>query len=141
MLKSKKIFISKSGEIYLLTGSRSIVYYLKDFSAESQVVTGKETSMLYQLIEYQGQIIGGNNDGLVRFIDNRFVQIEDLDFLVWSLMADRKKIWIGTEKGIATYSDEETTFNSSLYSKYAVNSIFPAADPNFIWLGTNKNRD
>lgn len=136
--KFERVFISKKGEVFMLTGSRGIVYYFKDFASKPRIIAGKETSMLYQLIEHQGEIIGGNNNGLVRFVDNRFVQIKKLGYPIWTLMKDKDKIWIGTEKGLGTFSDDKITLLSSGFPNYVINSIYPANNPNYIWLGTNK---
>ena len=134
----ENIFISKKGEIFLLTGLSGNIYYLKDFNAEPELIQNSATSSVYQLAEYEGKIYGGNNSGIILFDKDQFRLLEDLDCSVWSLVNDEDKLWVGSDCGLGYYQDGVyTPVNFTTRSNIVVKSIFPARNRNYLWLGTN----
>ncbi len=159
VLKSKKfkstlfhledIFITKNGEIFLLTGSSGIVYYLKNFKSDIVTIENINTSLLSQLTEYDNKIIGANNTGLVIFDSITFKPFKQIHFHTWALKLDSVKqaeqnnytkfIWIGTQNGLARYINDSLEFvNNDLFSETLVTAIEHAENPDMIWVGTDK---
>ncbi|NOZ33793.1 MAG: transporter substrate-binding domain-containing protein [Chlorobi bacterium] len=159
IIKSKKfknplfhlndIFISSDNKIFLLTGSAGIVYYLKDFNSDLIHIENKNTTLLTQLTEYNNQIIGANNTGLVVFDSITFKPLKQLNYHTWALRLDsiKKKdaetytkfIWIGTQNGLAKYMNDSLSFvNNNILSGTLVTAVEHAENPDMMWIGTDK---
>ncbi len=136
----ENIFITGQGEIFLLTGINGIIYYFPDFNSEPAELKNRYTSNIFQLIELNGRVIGGNNTGFVSFNGEAFELLQESDCSIWSLHMEDDKIWVGTDCGIGLVTGnrfdemELTTFDRALVIK----SILPAKNRNYLWLGTNK---
>ena len=159
IIKSKKfknplfhlndIFISSKNEIFLLTGSAGIIYYLKNFNSDLQIIENKNTTLLTQLTEYNRKIIGSNNTGLVVFDSITFKPLKQINYHTWALRLDSVKnknnenytkfIWVGTQNGLAKYMNDSLTFvNNKLFSETLITAIEHAENPDMMWLGTDK---
>ena len=136
----ESVFVTSSGEIFLLTGINGIIYYFPNFHSTPLQLKNRFTANIFQLIELDGHIIGGNSTGFVVFNGTNFEQLEETDCSVWSLRKEGNKVWVGTDCGIGLVHDgrfdqlELSTFDRDLVIK----SIIPARNRNYIWLGTNK---
>jgi ligand-binding sensor domain-containing protein/serine phosphatase RsbU (regulator of sigma subunit)/ABC-type amino acid transport substrate-binding protein len=136
----ENIFVTSKGEIFLLTGINGIIYYFPDFYSRPRELKNKYTANIFQLIELNGRVIGGNNSGFVVFNGEQFELLQETECSIWSLYLDEDKIWVGTDCGIGLIREsrfdqmELTTFNREMMIK----SILPAKNRNYLWLGTNK---
>jgi serine phosphatase RsbU (regulator of sigma subunit)/ligand-binding sensor domain-containing protein len=134
------ILITEEGEIFLLTGINGIIYYFRDFYSQAIELKNKYTANIFQLLEINGKVIGGNNSGFVNFNGEEFELLHKSDCSIWSLYKDRDQIWVGTDCGIGLVSEgrfdqmELFAFDREMMIK----SILPAKNRNFLWLGTNK---
>jgi len=139
-LSLENIFISSRGEIFLLTGINGIIYYCRDFYSQPVPLKNRFTSNIFQLIEYEGNIIGGNSSGIVRFNGGEFELLSSLACNVWSLYADNDILFIGTDCGMGIvragrFDQAEIT---PLDRNLVIKAIQPAKNRNYVWLGTNK---
>jgi len=130
------IFISSKEEIFLLTGLDGIIYYFKSIDSEPIAIENGATSLVYQLVEFNSEIIGTNNTGLVIFNRNTFDRLEDLNFFVWTLYAVGDRLWVGSDIGLGYYKNYK--YFSDMEIAGGVNAIVPAYDKNKIWVGTNQ---
>jgi len=136
----ENIFVTSEGEIFLLTGINGIVYYFPDFYSSPRELKNKYTANIFQLIELNGKVVGGNNSGFVTFNGEQFELIQETECSIWSIHMEGDNIWVGTDCGIGLVRDsrfeqmELTTFDREMMIK----SILPAKNRNYLWLGTNK---
>jgi len=134
------IFVTSKGEIFLLTGVDGIIYYFPDFYSPPRELKNKFTANIFQLIELNGKVFGGNNAGFVAFNGEQFELVQETECSIWSLYREGDKIWVGTDCGIGLVTDSRfdqmalSTFDRALMIK----SILPAKNRNYLWLGTNK---
>jgi ligand-binding sensor domain-containing protein/serine phosphatase RsbU (regulator of sigma subunit)/ABC-type amino acid transport substrate-binding protein len=140
LLGLENILITRSGEIYLLTGINGTIYYFPSFHGAMKVLSEKRTSNVFQLIEYKDQVIGGNSNGLVAFSEGNLSTLSPIDCNVWSLCADGDQLWIGTNCGLGLVRGED--FSNIRFvqagNSTVIKAILPAKNRNYIWLGTNK---
>jgi len=136
----ENIFVSSEGEIFLLTGINGIIYYFPDFYSPPRALKNKYTANIFQLIELNGRVVGGNNAGFVAFNGEQFELVQETECSIWSLYMEGDDLWVGTDCGIGHVKDsrfdqmELSTFDRALMIK----SILPAKNRNYLWLGTNK---
>ncbi len=134
------IFVTSKGEIFLLTGINGIIYYFSDFYSIPREMKNKFTANVFQLIELNGKVVGGNNSGFVAFNGEQFELLHKTECSIWSLHVEGNNLWVGTDCGIGLVKDsrfeqmEITTFDREMMIK----SILPAKNRNYLWLGTNK---
>ncbi len=132
-------YMSSKQEIFLLTGGNGIIYYLKDFYSQPQAIENNSTTLVYQLLEFDGKIMGGNNSGLIFFNLETFKREKSLDYTVWSLCIVDDKLYVGTENGMGIYSEGEFTMLDIDFPSNAINSIVRDINDNkHLWVGTNK---
>jgi ligand-binding sensor domain-containing protein/serine phosphatase RsbU (regulator of sigma subunit)/ABC-type amino acid transport substrate-binding protein len=134
------IFVTKKGEIFLLTGINGVIYYFPDFYSQPRELKNKYTANVFQLIEMDGRVIGGNATGFVVFNGNEFEMLHESDCTIWSLHLEDDRLWVGTDCGIGLV--KEGRFDeielSSIGHEIVIKSILPAKNRNMLWLGTNK---
>jgi serine phosphatase RsbU (regulator of sigma subunit) len=134
------VFVTKKGEIFLLTGINDIIYYFPDFYSQPTELKNKFTANIFQLIEIDGQVIGGNSAGFVTFNGTDFELLHETDCNLWSLHLENDKLWVGTDCGIGLV--KEGRFGemelSPIGPEMVIKSILPAKNRNYLWLGTNK---
>ena len=135
----EKVFVSKQGEIFLLTGINGIIYYFKNFTSEPVAIENSNTSNIFQLVEYQNEIIGGNKNELVTFRDGDFIKTNEIDCNIWSLFSSGHQLWIGTECGLGLFEGGEyVSINlGSEQQNVSVKAIRQALNKYKLWLGTN----
>jgi len=136
----ENIFVNSKGEIFLLTGINGIIYYFPNFYSQPSELKNKYTANIFQLIEMNGRVIGGNNSGFVEFDGTDFKLLHKTDCSIWSLYAEDHNIWVGTDCGIGLVKDMrfEQMELSSFDREMMIKSIHPAKNRNYLWLGTNK---
>ena len=136
----ENIFVTSKGEIFLLTGINGVIYYFPNFYSQPSELKNKYTANIFQLIEKDGLVIGGNNTGFVVFNGSEFELLQKTECSIWSLYLEGQHIWVGTDCGIGLVKDsrfgqmELSTFDREMMIK----SIYPAKNRNYLWLGTNK---
>lgn len=136
----ENLFVTSKGEIFLLTGINGIIYYYPNFHSKPLELKNKYTANIFQLIEMDGKVIGGNNSGFVIFNGNEFELLQKTECNIWSLYLENNQIWVGTDCGIGLVKDgrfgqmELSAFDREMMIK----SILPAKNRNYLWLGTNK---
>ncbi len=136
----ENVFISSSGEIFLLTGVNGVIYYLEDFYSMPVPLKNKNTSNVFQLAEYHGEIVGGNNTGIIRFTGDEFVSVIETDCNIWSIHPSDTTLWIGTDCGLGRINNgnfdylEMITYDDNIVIK----NIVAANNKNYLWVGTNK---
>ena len=136
----ENIFVTSKGEIFLLTGINGVIYYFPDFYSRPRELKNSFTANIFQLMEWKGKVIGGNNTGFVVFNGEQFELMQGTECTIWSLYREEDKIWVGTDCGIGLVKDgnfdqmELTTLDNEIMIK----SILPAKNRNYLWLGTNK---
>jgi len=134
----QKIFISSKDEIFLLTGLNGVVYYLKDFTSEPRVLSNKSTSLIHQLAEFNGKLVGGNNTELVSFNGVNFETLLETGDIIWSVCPDGDILWIGTDKGLAFYEKDEYHEVDVELPNQLITAIKPDNNSTHLWLGTNE---
>ncbi|MCK4746137.1 MAG: hypothetical protein KAT15_03840, partial [Bacteroidales bacterium] len=136
----ENIFVTGKGEIFLLTGINGIIYYFPSFYGKSLQLKNKYTANIFQLIDLDGRVIGGNSAGIVAFNGTEFELLQKTDCNVWSLQKDGEKVWVGTDCGIGLVRDGrfDQVELSSFDRELVIKSILPAKNRNYLWLGTNK---
>jgi len=136
----ENIFITGKGEVFLLTGINGIIYYFPDFYSQVRELKNKYTANILQLIEMDGNVIGGNNSGFVIFNGNEFELLQKTECSIWSLYQEGSQIWVGTDCGIGLVKESrfEQMELSAFDREMMIKSILPAKNRNYLWLGTNK---
>jgi len=139
LLGIENIFVSDDEGIFLLTGLNGIVYHLEDFNSEPVSIQNKQSTSIYQLIEYEGDILGGNKNDVMVFENGDFNALFDINCNIWSLCELDDILWIGTDCGLWRYALEEAEHIVADFpgSNTVVKSILPARNRNYLWLGTN----
>ena len=133
----ENIFVSSQNELFLLTGLVGNIYYLENFKSEPVTLSNNSTSLVYQLVEYDDMIVGGNKTGLVSFNGNDFDRLHDIGNIVWSLCADDDILWVGSENGLGKFEDDEYEKIDLSLSNIVINAILKANNNDYLWLGTN----
>jgi len=136
----ENIFVTSKGEIFLLTGINGVIYYFPNFYSQPSELKNKYTANIFQLIEKDGLVIGGNNSGFVAFNGKEFELLHKTECSIWSLHLEGEHIWVGTDCGIGLVSDGrfEQMELSAFDREMMIKSILPAKNRNYLWLGTNK---
>jgi len=136
----ENIFVTSKGEIFLLTGINGVIYYFPDFYSQPIQLKNRFTANIFQLIEQEGKIIGGNSTGFVSFNGSDFEVFQETNCNIWSLYQEGDKVWVGTDCGIGLVQNNR--FDQMELSAFAkemvIKSILPAKNRNFLWVGTNK---
>ncbi len=134
----ENILVTKDEEIFILTGINGVVYHFETFKSEPVAHESRHTSNIYQLIEVNDRVLGGNNSQIVEWTGDAFDAVDDIGCNIWSMAYNEKKLWVGTECGLGIYEDGKYS-NISLGSgeNIVVKSIYPAKNRNYLWLGTN----
>ncbi len=134
----ENLFITSTGEYFLLTGLNGVVYHMKNFSSEPEVIQTKETNSIFHMLEANGAIYAGNSSGILKYENEQFTKFKDLNCAVYSLAYDEGKIWVGAECGLGILQDGKyTSVNFTSRKNSVVKSIYPARNRNYLWLGTN----
>jgi len=132
-------YYSSNNEIFILTGSDGIVYYLKDFNSQPVAIENSSTTLVYQLLEFDGQVVGGNNSGLVLFDGTTFKRKKSLDNTVWSLCKVDDTLYVGTENGLGVFCEDVFTMLDVEFPNQVINAIQrDIKDDNHLWIGTNQ---
>jgi len=136
----ENVFVTSKGEIFLLTGINGVIYYFPTFYSQPLQLKNKFTANIFQLIELDGRIIGGNSTGFVAFNGTNFELLHPTECNMWSLFKDGDDVWVGTDCGIGLvrggrFDQMELT---GLDREMVIKSILPAKNRNYLWLGTNK---
>jgi ligand-binding sensor domain-containing protein/serine phosphatase RsbU (regulator of sigma subunit)/ABC-type amino acid transport substrate-binding protein len=136
----ENIFVTSRGEIFLLTGINGIIYYFPDFYSQPIPIKNRYTGNIFQLIELDGRIIGGNSSGFVVFNGSDFELLQETACNVWTLCKNGDQIWVGTDCGIGLVQNGrfDQVELSSFDRELVIKSILPAKNRNYLWLGTNK---
>jgi ligand-binding sensor domain-containing protein/serine phosphatase RsbU (regulator of sigma subunit)/ABC-type amino acid transport substrate-binding protein len=136
----ENIFVTSKGEIFLLTGINGVIYYFPNFYSQPSELKNKYTANIFQLIEKDGLVIGGNNSGFVAFNGKEFELLQKTECSIWTLHLEGEHLWVGTDCGIGLVSDGrfEQMELSAFDREMMIKSILPAKNRNFLWLGTNK---
>jgi ligand-binding sensor domain-containing protein/serine phosphatase RsbU (regulator of sigma subunit)/membrane-bound lytic murein transglycosylase MltF len=136
----ENVFVTDRGEIFLLTGINGVIYYFPSFHDKPLQLKSKYTANIFQLIELDGHVIGGNSAGFVTFNGSDFELLQETSCNIWSLRKEGNRIWVGTDCGIGLIS--EGRFDQMEISGFSrdlvIKSILPAKNRNYLWLGTNK---
>jgi len=130
----------RENELFLLTGVHGVVYRLRTFEASPEVVENRFTENMYHMVEYEGRTIGGTGEGFAAFDGTTFQLLEGTRCHIWSLFAEEKNLWAGTDCGIGLVRNglfEEMEF-IPLDGDLVVRSILPARNRNYLWLGTSQ---
>ncbi len=137
LLSIENMVVSDKGEIFLLTGLNGVVYYLEDFRADPKVIETKQTTNIYQLIDLNGTIIGGNKTEIVDFREGKFRTIERIGCNIWSMCNADDILWIGSDCGLWKFQDGEYHKMDVPGDNTVIKAITPAKNKNYLWLGTN----
>ncbi len=140
LLSLENVFISSKEEIILLTGINGTLYYFSDFNSIPVIIKEKKSSNVFQLIERDGRILGGNTNGLFEIKEGLLKAISRIDCNVWSLYSDDNILWVGTECGLGYIlnNDYSNIQLIPISNSTAIKSIHPAKNKNYLWLGTNR---
>ena len=134
-----KVFVSSKNEIFILTGSNDFIYYLKDFDSEIKRLESPLTTFVYQLVEYDGLVIGGNNTSLIYFNGEKFKILKQINHTVWTLKVVNDTLYVGTEAGLGIFyaGNFELINDLDLLNNY-ITAIIPANKKGYFWIGTNE---
>jgi len=133
----ENLFITKRGEIFVLTGKKGIIYYYSSFDVKPVIYQNKQTTGVYQMIEYQGKILGGSSWGLIQFYGGTFKPFLQLGKTIWSLCEDENRLWMGEENGLTYFENGELTTVPFSGNHLVIKNIVPAKNRNHFWIGTN----
>ncbi len=137
----ESIFISSEGELFILTGKKGVIYYYPDRNSKPLIYQSKQTASVYQMVEYEGKLIGGSSKGLVQFNGNKFYTYLDLERSVWSMFVNEGILWLGTDRGIGYMDNDrfiQLGFQKDLQQDHnVIKTIIPAISRNHLWIGTN----
>jgi serine phosphatase RsbU (regulator of sigma subunit) len=124
----------------LLSGTEGLVYRIPDLDAQPIPVGNACTSLISQIVNFQGMTIGGNNTGLVKFNGLTFEEIMSSPSAVLGLAAIGDKLWTGLEDGLGYYTSngEFRKLDIPTLPDGSINSIRLSRDKEHLWLGTNK---
>jgi len=136
----ENIFVTSKGEIFLLTGINGVIYYFSDFYAQPVQLKNRFTANIFQLIEVDEKIIGGNSTGFVSFNGSEFELLQESECDIWALHQEGDKIWVGTDCGIGLVQNKRFDQMEivALGRDMVIKSILPAKNRNYLWVGTNK---
>jgi len=136
----QNVMLSSKGEVFLLTGIHGAVYYFDGFGSTPRIIKNKYTSNIFQLVEYGGQVIGGNNTGFVYFDQGDFKLLEESSCNIWTLQTEGNRLWVGTDCGLGIVEDGrfDQMELTGLERDLVIKSILPARNRNYLWLGTNR---
>jgi serine phosphatase RsbU (regulator of sigma subunit) len=135
----ENIFYSSAKEIFILTGTDGIIYYLKDINSDLIAIENNATTLVYRLMEYEDQVVGGNNSGLILFNDETFKIKKNLDYTVWSLCQVNDDLYVGTENGLGIFSNGEFEMLDVDFPNPVINAIqHDLNDSSHLWIGTNQ---
>jgi ligand-binding sensor domain-containing protein/serine phosphatase RsbU (regulator of sigma subunit)/ABC-type amino acid transport substrate-binding protein len=137
LLSIENLTVSLTGEIFLLTGLNGVVYHLESFLAQPTVIENKQTTNIYQLVDLNGIIIGGNKNEIVGFHKGDFRTIERIGCNIWSMHQTDNVLWIGTDCGLWKYEESEYVHMKVPEDNTVVKAISPAKNKNYLWIGTN----
>lgn len=140
LMNLDNIFLTTKGRIILIDGSNSILYLFDDFYSSPVKTNGKLSSDIYQLIEMDGQVMGGSANGIVILEDRQTKMLAETNYRVWSMYHDDNKLWLATEKGLGLVlnRDFDNIHLINPGNDLIIKSICPARNKNYLWLGTNK---
>ncbi len=133
----ENLYVAPDGQIFVLTGKRGIVYYFRNLTATPEILRNKATAGVYQLTRWHGEILGGGNQGLIRWNGRTFDIFVPMDASVWSLCADEDRLWVGTEKGLILYHNNIFREIPLSEEHVIIKTIVPARNRNYLWVGTN----
>ncbi len=131
------IFVNSKSNIFIMSGDKGEIYFMKNISSNYITLQNKYTTGIYQLIEFQGDVIGANSSGLTLFRDGNFVSLCDLNVSAWGLLVEDGKLWCSTEKGVGVYNGKNIEYLSPSLIANDVNALISAVDSNYFWLGKN----
>ncbi|MBQ5403987.1 MAG: transporter substrate-binding domain-containing protein [Bacteroidales bacterium] len=136
----KGVYIADDNQIFLLSGIEGLVYRIPDLDAQPIPVGNACTSLISQIVNFQGMTIGGNNTGLVKFNGLTFEEIMSSPSAVLGLAAIGDKLWTGLEDGLGYYTSngEFRKLDIPTLPDGSINSIRLSRDKEHLWLGTNK---
>jgi len=137
LLGIENMTVSSMGDIFLLTGLNGVVYHLENFASEPVVIENKQTTNIYQLLDLNGIIIGGNKNEILDFHDGNFRRLERIDCNIWSMCNADNALWIGTDCGLWKFEKGEYVKLEVPEGNTVVKAIVPAKNKNYLWLGTN----
>ncbi len=139
MFNLENIMVTGKEKIYLLTGMKGVVYYLDSFQAPVLHIENKKTSNIYQLIDLNGVIFGGNRDEIIIISEGTSSVVEKIGYNIWSMCEFDNVLWMGTDNGIYKFEGGVFTwFDLEIPgSNQVIKSILPAKNRNCLWLGTN----
>ncbi len=137
LLSIENITVTEKGDIFLLTGLNRIVYYFENFSAAPKVIENKQTTNIYQLIDLNGIVIGGNKNEIVNFKNGSFRTIERIGCNIWCMCYADNALWIGSDCGLWKFENGEYHKLEVPGNNTVIKSIVPAKNKNYLWLGTN----
>lgn len=133
------VYYSSTNEIFVLTGTDGIIYYFKDIDSKPIAIENTSTTLVYQLLEFDGSVVGGNNSGLVFFNGETFKIRKSIDYTVWSLCKVDDKLYVGTENGLGVYSEGEFQMLDVEFPNNVINAIQrDLNDDAHLWIGTNQ---
>jgi len=130
------IFVSPQKEIFLMTRRMEIIYY-KSIDSAPQIFKNQSTRLVNMLMMHQGQIIGGNAAGLIRFDGNQFVQDARLNTHVHTIYSEGDRLWLGTDKGFGVYQNNKLHIPVHL-ANTMVYAVAKEKHGSHFYLGTDK---
>ena len=127
------VFVSSKDEIFISDTYNNLLYYMSSYTSKPEKFDSNETVGVYTFDEYKGEILAINNTGICVFRNESFQQILTLDYSAWSLYVAGDSLWVGTEKGLGLFR------NNNLYYvlESSVKAICRGRDDHHLWLGKN----
>ena len=143
------IFISEKIGIFLLTGVNGIIYFLENINSDIVTIENHATRLIYNLEEIDGEVLGANSTGIVKFKAGSFWKLKDTGESVWSMSKgtitnsangeEKTVLWVGTERGLGIYEKEKFyIIKCKDLENTVINAIKPDLNKNKLWLGTDR---
>ena len=138
----KNVYVAPSGDIFLMSGVDGLIYRIASFDSQPIPITNDFTSLVSQMEEYQGMIVGGNNTGLVKYNGITFENLCATPSPVLGLKAIDDVLWVGMEDGLGKFTSDGVfqTLTIPTLPNVSINSIQKDRDKEreHLWLGTNR---
>ncbi len=132
----ENIFYSLDGQVFMFTGDDKKLYYLENINSKLKIFESNLLKGIFQLTEYNNEIIGGSSNGLIRFNGKEFERFLKTAYPIWGVEEIKDTLYVFSGKGLALYEDSVLKYIETNNVKNDVNSVVIDNENNY-WIGQN----